>query len=413
MALANDTGSSSTDHITNDATLALTGLETGAKVEYSIDGGTTWSTSAPTVAQLVQGTNTVDVRQTDVAGNVSAVTAFTFSLDTVDPAAPTVALATDTGSSSTDHITNNATLALTGLETGAKVEYSIDGGTTWSTSAPTVAQLVQGTNTIDVRQTDVAGNVSAVTAFTFTLDTVNPAVTNVSSTPSSGTIGAGQKVLIYLTASQAVTVTGAPTLTLNDGGTAGYDAASSNLAAGIIAFDYISKLGENTNDLKVTSLTLGSGDVINDVAGNALNAAGVVNADLGLVVNTAATVIELFGSTSLTQVGNDYYLYNSASSGPALKVGNVDVVAGQFGSWTPIGAEQTATGYDVAWKVTGTDQYTVWFTDSNGNFLSNTGSLTGASSTLQSFESVFHQDLKWRRVHRPRAGDGDRVVWLD
>ena len=43
--------------------------------------------------------------------------------------------------------------------------------------------------------------------------------------------------------------------------------------------------------------------------------------------------------------------------------------------------------------MTGNDQYTVWFTDSNGNFISNTGSLTGASSTLQSFESVFHQDL--------------------
>ena len=68
-------------------------------------------------------------------------------------------------------------------------------------------------------------------------------------------------------------------------------------------------------------------------------------------------------------------------------------MAGQFGSWTPIGAEQTATGYDVAWKVTGVDKYTVWFTDSNGNFISNAGSLTGASSTLQSFESVFHQDL--------------------
>ena len=131
------------------------------------------------------------------------------------------------------------------------------------------------------------------------------------------------------------------------------------------------------------------------------------------VVSGTTTVIELFGSTSLTQVGNDYYLYNSASSGPALKVGNVDVVAGQFGSWTPIGAEQTATGYDVAWKVTGTDQYTVWFTDSNGNFISNTGSLTGASSTLQSFEICVPPGSKWRRVHRPRAGDGDRVVWLD
>ena len=30
----------------------------------------------------------------------------------------------------------------------------------------------------------------------------------------------------------------------------------------------------------------------------------------------------------------------------------------QFGIlWTPIGAEQTASGYEVAWKIAGTDQY--------------------------------------------------------
>src|SRR5262249_59630391 len=109
------------------------------------------------------------------AASVSSLTAFNFTLDTLAPAAPGVALASDTGSSNSDHITNNPALTLSGLETGAKVEYSLDGGTTWSTSAPTLAQLVQGSNTIDVRQTDVAGNVSGITAFNFTLDTVAPA----------------------------------------------------------------------------------------------------------------------------------------------------------------------------------------------------------------------------------------------
>ena len=31
-------------------------------------------------------------------------------------------------------------------------------------------------------------------------------------------------------------------------------------------------------------------------------------------------------------------------------------------------AVQTASGYDVAWKNAGTSQYTVWTTDSNGNY---------------------------------------------
>ena len=68
-------------------------------------------------------------------------------------------------------------------------------------------------------------------------------------------------------------------------------------------------------------------------------------------------------------------------------------MAGQFGGWTPIGAEQTASGYQVAWKVPGADQYSVWNTDSNGNFISSSAALSGSSSTLQSFETSFHQDL--------------------
>ena len=86
----------------------------------------------------------------------------------------------------------------------------------------------------------------------------------------------------------------------------------------------------------------------------------------------ATTVIESFGSTSLVEVGTNYFLYPvGGSSGPELSFSGAPVVAGQFGSWTPIGAEQTASGYEVAWKVTGADQYTVWATDSSGSYTSN------------------------------------------
>ena len=69
------------------------------------------------------------------------------------------------------------------------------------------------------------------------------------------------------------------------------------------------------------------------------------------------------------------------------------MVAGQFGGWTPIGAEQTASGYQVAWKLPGADQYIVWDTDSNGNYTSESAYMSGASTALQSFETSFHQDL--------------------
>ena len=89
------------------------------------------------------------------------------------------------------------------------------------------------------------------------------------------------------------------------------------------------------------------------------------------VIGVPTTVIESFGSTSLVEVGNNYFLDSiSSGTGPELKYDGAPVVAGQFGAWTPIGAEQTATGYEVAWKITGADQYTVWNTDSNGNYVS-------------------------------------------
>ncbi|WP_230946583.1 beta strand repeat-containing protein, partial [Burkholderia stagnalis] len=162
VALATDSGSSASDHVTNVGTLNLTGVETGAVVEYSIDGGHTWSTSF----SATEGLNDVQVRQTDIAGNTSSATSFSFTLDT-SAAAPGVALATDSGSSASDHVTNVGTLNLTGVETGAVVEYSIDGGHTWNTNF----NATEGLNDVQVRQTDIAGNTSSATSFSFTLDT--------------------------------------------------------------------------------------------------------------------------------------------------------------------------------------------------------------------------------------------------
>ncbi|WP_232454340.1 beta strand repeat-containing protein, partial [Burkholderia ubonensis] len=176
VALTTDSGSSAVDHITNVGTLNLTGVETGATVEYSTDGGHTWSTSF----SATEGLNDVQVRQTDVAGNTSDPTSFSFTLDT-SAAAPGVALTTDSGSSAVDHITNVGTLNLTGVETGATVEYSTDGGHTWSTSF----SATEGLNDVQVRQTDIAGNTSSATSFSFTLDT-SAAAPGVALTTDSG-----------------------------------------------------------------------------------------------------------------------------------------------------------------------------------------------------------------------------------
>ena len=107
------------------------------------------------------------------------------------------------------------------------------------------------------------------------------------------------------------------------------------------------------------------------------------------------TVIQTNGDTSLTLVGSSYYLNSvSGGTGPTLKYGGTAVASGQFGSIAPIGAIKTGSGYDVAWQIPGTNQFTFWMTDSNGNFKSNiSGLVSGSSLTSELLETTFGQDF--------------------
>ena len=125
------------------------------------------------------------------------------------------------------------------------------------------------------------------------------------------------------------------------------------------------------------------------------------------------TVIEALARPAWSRLAPISFLDSiSTGSGPSLKYAGADVVAGQFGGWTPIGAEQTATGYEVAWKVTGSDQYTVWNTDSNGNYVSNDRRRVGSSTALESLETSFHQDLNGDGVIGA-PGTVIEATWLD
>ena len=170
----------------------------------------------------------------------------------------------------------------------------------------------------------------------------------------------------------------------------GYDVAGRNTSTGQYTAWTTDSNGNYTGSLTGGAVS-GTGsplESLEPVFRQGLNRDGVI----GLTTNK---VIQQAGSTSLTQVANHYYLYGSSRSGPALKYKGASVTAGEFGSWTPIGAMQTASGYDVAWKNTGTGQYTVWSTDSNGNHKGNLtgGAVSGTSHALESLEPVFHQDL--------------------
>ena len=117
----------------------------------------------------------------------------------------------------------------------------------------------------------------------------------------------------------------------------------------------------------------------------------------GVIGAATASIIEQAGSTRLLQLAGNYYLDSIGTGyGPEFLYGGSPVTTGEFGSWTYIGAEQVSGGgYDVALHLPGSDQYTVWATDSSGNVVSNLtgGIVSGTSSALELLEPIFHQDL--------------------
>ncbi|WP_407118307.1 M10 family metallopeptidase C-terminal domain-containing protein [Bradyrhizobium sp. LMG 9283] len=108
-----------------------------------------------------------------------------------------------------------------------------------------------------------------------------------------------------------------------------------------------------------------------------------------------STVVEAAGSTSLVQVGANYYLEAiSTGTGPTLKYGGSAVTAGMWTSWSPVAAEQASGGYDIAWKNSSTGVFSFWSADTNGNFTSYLApDAAGKTSTVMSLETTFHQDL--------------------
>src|SRR5439155_10549715 len=90
----------------------------------------TWSASGVT---LVAGANTLTTRTLDAAGNTIAGASHSYTLDTTAPAAPSapdLTAASDSGSSSTDNITNVPTPTFTGTaEAGSTVQLFRGGST--------------------------------------------------------------------------------------------------------------------------------------------------------------------------------------------------------------------------------------------------------------------------------------------
>jgi hypothetical protein len=149
IALASDTGHPDdlgydTDGITSDGTVNVLGLEVGATWEYVTDGSTNWIDGSGNSFELSEdsyASGDIKVRQTDLAGNTSAVASNSggITVDSTAPLAPVFALDDDTGINGSDGVTNSGLVTVSDTEATVTLEYSTDGGANWQTIASGVS----------------------------------------------------------------------------------------------------------------------------------------------------------------------------------------------------------------------------------------------------------------------------------
>ena len=159
----NDTGLNVTDGVTSNGMWAVESA--GIDWEFSLDQGATWKRGSGASFEVKgDGAKMIWVRARDDAGNTSEIVRVNCVLDTTPPAAVAIA-------GQSEGVTN--TFKLSGIEPGARWEYSLDEQRSWSAGKGS-ALGVLGNNLSQVwlRQVDMAGNVSQAQGF----DLQNPVV---------------------------------------------------------------------------------------------------------------------------------------------------------------------------------------------------------------------------------------------
>jgi hypothetical protein len=201
LDLTSDTGANTADDLTKtplstfEVTFNAARAEAGDTIEV-IKGGVVLGTatlngttaaagkvSVMLTTALTEGnTNSLTAKHSDAAGNAISSSSLAVTLDTVAPDAPIAKLSasSDTGVAS-DNRTNqtSVTLDVASLEAGRVATYSLNGGAaqTYSGSSFNLTGLsANTTHTVVVNQTDMAGNLSASSSYTFTVDTLAPSL---------------------------------------------------------------------------------------------------------------------------------------------------------------------------------------------------------------------------------------------
>jgi uncharacterized repeat protein (TIGR03803 family) len=219
-------------------------------------------------------------------------------------------------------------------------DYTVEAGQ----NTPSLA--VTAVNLNGVTATDAAGNpvnlsLTGLTQAGPQIDSIDPTITSVTETPSTGDLGIGSEVAISLTTSEPLIATGGfgTTLSLNDGGTATYDAAKST--ASFFVFDYTAEAGQNTSSLAVTAVNL-NGVTATDAAGHPVNTSLVGLTQVGPQIDTIVPTI-----ASVTETPSTGDLGIGSKVAITLTTSKPLIASGGFGTTLSLNDGGTAT-YDAA-----------------------------------------------------------------
>ncbi len=218
------------DRITRYTTQAFGGSTDPGAVVSVVEAGTTlgvataaadgsWSVTL----SLASGVHSLASRATDAAGNVSAVSNQTLTIDTLPPQVPSIDLDTASdGIVAHDGLTNSAAPVLQGTTDAGAVVVLQEGTTQLGSAVANTAglwsftsSLSHGTHQLTATAVDGEGNSSAATGFSLTVDTVAPDAPGIGLDPDddpgirgdgitsstypvlSGTAEAGSTVFLY------------------------------------------------------------------------------------------------------------------------------------------------------------------------------------------------------------------------
>ncbi len=323
IALVNDTGVNSTDRVTTDASMTpFTNTDTNISIQYRIkkDNGifSDWSTSY--VAPTTDGSYALETRQTDIAGNISNTQTINFTLDTTAPDAPTIALNSDTGINANDGISNDNLVNIDNIEIGAAWQYSTDSGSTWTNGTATSFSLNNNTNytanQIQVKQIDIAGNISISTLSAINIDTTKPTFTS----PATTTVALGDTATIY---TATATDTNGATYSIS-----GTDANLFNIdpATGELSYK-VATTTATTNNVIITAI---------DTAGN--------STDQALAITVADKIVLTITDNATTATNSDVtFTFTFAEIVTGFDISDITVTGGTKGTLTGSGTTYSLT----------------------------------------------------------------------